>query len=110
MIAIYPGSFDPITLGHIDIVERGCKLFEKVIVAVLRNTSKTSLFTIEQRLSQIRRSTEHLLNVEVACFDGLAVNYAKMQQAKVLIRGLRVLSDFENVCGKLYFPRRLLRL
>ena len=78
MIAIYPGSFDPITLGHIDIVERGCKLFEKVIVAVLRNTSKTSLFTIEQRLSQIRRSTEHLLNVEVACFDGLAVNYLSL--------------------------------
>ncbi|MCL2925976.1 MAG: pantetheine-phosphate adenylyltransferase, partial [Trichodesmium sp. MAG_R04] len=96
MIAIYPGSFDPITLGHIDIIERGCKLFEKVMVVVLRNPSKTSLFTVEQRLNQIRHSTEHLLNVEVASFDGLAVNYAKMQQAKVLIRGLRVLSDFEK--------------
>ena len=96
MRALYPGSFDPITLGHIDIIERGCKLFEKVMVVVLRNPSKTSLFSIEQRLNQIRYSTEHLLNVEVASFDGLAVNYAKMQQAKVLIRGLRVLSDFEK--------------
>lgn len=95
MIAIYPGSFDPITLGHLDIIERGCRLFERVIVAVLRNPNKTPLFTVEERLDQIRRSTPHLLNLEVDSFDGLTVKYAQMRQAQVLLRGLRVLSDFE---------------
>ncbi|NEP45112.1 MAG: pantetheine-phosphate adenylyltransferase [Okeania sp. SIO2H7] len=94
-IAIYPGSFDPITLGHLDIIERGCRLFDKVIVALLQNPSKTPLFTVEKRLEQIRDSTTHLHNIEVASFNGLTVNYAKMRRAEVLIRGLRVLSDFE---------------
>lgn len=95
MIAIYPGSFDPITFGHIDIIERGSHLFEWVIVAVLRNPSKTPLFTVEQRLIQIRQSISHLGNVEVASFEGLTVDYAKQRKAQVLLRGLRVLSDFE---------------
>lgn len=95
MIAIYPGSFDPITLGHLDIIERGCRLFEQVIVVVFRNPSKTSLFTVEQRTRQIRQSTLHLPNLEVDSFDGLAVTYAKIRQAKVLLRGLRAVSDFE---------------
>ncbi len=95
MLAIYPGSFDPVTLGHLDIIERGCKLFDQVIVAVLRNPSKTPLFTIPQRLAQIRLATQHLSNLEVDSFDGLTVNYAKMRQATALLRGLRVLSDFE---------------
>ncbi len=95
MIAIYPGSFDPITLGHLDIIERGCRLFEQVIVAVLRNSNKTPLFTMQERLDQIRLSTQHLTNLEVDSFDGLTVNYAQMRQAQVLLRGLRVLSDFE---------------
>lgn len=94
-IAIYPGSFDPITLGHLDIIERGCRLFDKVIVAVLQNPSKMPLFTVEKRLEQISDSTAHLHNIEVASFNGLTVNYAKIRQAQVLIRGLRVLSDFE---------------
>jgi pantetheine-phosphate adenylyltransferase len=94
-IAIYPGSFDPITLGHLDIIERGSRLFEGVIVAVLQNPSKMPLFTVEKRLEQIRDSTAHLHNIEVASFNGLTVNYAKIRQAQVLIRGLRVLSDFE---------------
>ncbi|NJK36629.1 MAG: pantetheine-phosphate adenylyltransferase [Oscillatoriales cyanobacterium RM1_1_9] len=95
MIAIYPGSFDPITLGHLDIIERGCRLFEGVIVAVLENPSKVPLFTIEQRLEQISLSTRHLTNLEVDSFKGLTVEYARVKQAQVLLRGLRVLSDFE---------------
>ena len=95
MIAIYPGSFDPITLGHLDIIERGCRLFEQVIVAVLRNPNKTPLFTVQERMDQICRSTPHLANVEIDGFDGLTVKYAKMRQAQVLLRGLRALSDFE---------------
>ncbi len=96
MLAIYPGSFDPITLGHLDIIERGCKLFERVIVVVLRNPSKTPLFTVQERKEQICLSTKHLENIEVDSFDGLAVTYAKLRQANVLLRGLRVLSDFER--------------
>ncbi|MFN6487065.1 MULTISPECIES: pantetheine-phosphate adenylyltransferase [unclassified Nostoc] len=95
MIAIYPGSFDPITLGHLDLIGRGSRLFERVIVAVLRNPNKMPLFSVEQRLAQISISTEHLPNVEVDSFDGLTVNYAQMRQAQVLIRGLRAVSDFE---------------
>ena len=96
MIAIYPGSFDPITLGHIDIVERGAKLFDKVIVAVLSNPSKKPLFTVDKRIAQITECTEHIANVEVDSFAGLTVDYARMHNAGVLLRGLRVLSDFEK--------------
>ena len=96
MIAIYTGRFDPITLGHIDIVERGAKLFEKVIVAVLSNPSKQPLFTVEKRIEQITQCTKHINNVEVDSFVGLTVDYAKLHNAGVLLRGLRVLSDFEK--------------
>ena len=95
VIAIYPGSFDTITLGHLDLIRRSSRLFERVIVAVLRNPNKRPLFTVEQRLEQIRLSTKHLPNVGVDSFDGLAVEYAQMQQAQVLLRGLRAVSDFE---------------
>ncbi|MFM7426180.1 MAG: pantetheine-phosphate adenylyltransferase [Elainella sp.] len=95
MIAIYPGSFDPITRGHLDVIERGCRLFEQVIVVVFQNPSKTPLFPVPQRIDQIRRSTQHLSNLEVDSFDGLTVTYARMRQAKVLLRGLRAVSDFE---------------
>jgi pantetheine-phosphate adenylyltransferase len=96
MIAIYPGSFDPITFGHLDIIERGAKLFEKVIVAVLSNPSKQPLFKVDKRIEQISYCTKHLANVEVDSFIGLTVDYAKLSQAGVLLRGLRVLSDFEK--------------
>lgn len=96
MIAIYPGSFDPITLGHLDIIERGSKLFAKVVVAVLCNPSKQPLFSVAKRLEQIRACTRHLPNVEVDNFMGLTVEYAKLRNARVLLRGLRVLSDFEK--------------
>ncbi len=96
MIAIYPGSFDPITLGHLDIIERGARLFDKVVVAVLCNPSKQPWFTIDQRVEQITHSTKHIGNVEVDSFVGLTVEYARMRHANVLLRGLRVLSDFEK--------------
>jgi pantetheine-phosphate adenylyltransferase len=95
MIAIYPGSFDPITLGHLDIIERACSLFEKVIVAIACNPSKNPLFSVQQRIQQIQECTQHLPNVEVDSFNSLTVTYAQNRQAKVLLRGLRVLSDFE---------------
>ncbi|WP_214440309.1 pantetheine-phosphate adenylyltransferase [Atlanticothrix silvestris] len=95
MIAIYPGSFDPITLGHLDIIQRGSRLFEQVIVAVLRNPNKIPLFTVQQRIEQIRLATRHLTNIEIDSFNGLTVNYAQKRQAGVLLRGLRAISDFE---------------
>lgn len=96
MIAIYPGSFDPITLGHLDIITRSSKLYEQVIVVISRNPTKNPLFTVEERTAQIQRTTRHLPNVEIDSFDGLTVTYAQARQAKVLLRGLRVLSDFEK--------------
>ena len=96
MIAIYPGSFDPITLGHLDIIERGCQLYDQVIVVVMSNPSKTPLFSVQKRVEQIRRSTQHLPNVEVDSFNGLTVTYAQLRQARVLLRGLRAVSDFEK--------------
>ncbi len=95
-IAIYPGSFDPITLGHLDVIERGGSLFDKIIVAVLCNPSKTPLFSVEKRIEQIRYCTRHLKNIEVDSFSGLTVEYARSRQANVLLRGLRVMSDFEK--------------
>lgn len=96
MIAIYPGSFDPITLGHLDLIERSEKLFELVIVAVLCNPNKQPLFSVEKRVEQIRYCTQHLTNVEVDSFSGLTVEYARQRNAQILLRGLRVLSDFEK--------------
>jgi pantetheine-phosphate adenylyltransferase len=96
MIALYPGSFDPITLGHLDIIERGTKLFEKVIVVISCNPNKKPLFSAEKRTAQILQCTKHLDNVEVDSFLGLTVEYARAKQAQVLLRGLRVLSDFEG--------------
>lgn len=96
MIAIYAGSFDPITFGHLDIIARGSRLFEKVIVLVSMNPNKTPLFTADERIEQIQQSINHLPNIEIDRFEGLTVTYAKMKQAQVLLRGLRVLSDFEK--------------
>lgn len=96
VIAIYPGSFDPITLGHLDIIERGSRLFELVIVLVSLNPGKKPWFSVQRRLEQIRLSTSHLTNIEIDSFDGLTVTYARMRKAGVLLRGLRVLSDFEK--------------
>ncbi|KML06340.1 pantetheine-phosphate adenylyltransferase [Rossellomorea marisflavi] len=94
-IAVCPGSFDPITYGHLDIITRGAKVFDKVHVVVLSNSSKQPLFSVEERLELIRQSTAHLPNVEVASFQGLLVDYAKKVHASAIIRGLRAVSDFE---------------
>ena len=95
-IAIYPGSYDPITNGHLDIIERSSKLFDKIIVAVARNGEKGSaLFSESERIAMINQSILHLKNVEVDSFNGLLVNYAADKNANAIIRGLRALSDFE---------------
>ncbi|MCP9884077.1 pantetheine-phosphate adenylyltransferase [Synechococcus sp. ATX 2A4] len=95
MKALYPGSFDPITLGHLDLIERSSRLFEEVLVAVLQNPGKQPSFSLEQRLAQIRRATSHLSNVEVSSFDGLTVEFARRTGTGVILRGLRAMSDFE---------------
>ncbi|MBT5078361.1 MAG: pantetheine-phosphate adenylyltransferase [Candidatus Marinimicrobia bacterium] len=95
-IAIYPGSYDPITNGHLDIIERSSKLFDKIIVAVARNAEKGSaLFSESERITMINKSITHLKNIEVDLFEGLLVNYAAEKNANAIIRGLRALSDFE---------------
>ena len=92
---ICPGSFDPITNGHLDIIERSSKIFEKVIVAVLINSSKTATFTAEERIDLLKTATAHIPNVEVVSFNGLLAQFAQDRNAKVIIKGLRAVSDFE---------------
>ncbi|HEX3728260.1 MAG TPA: pantetheine-phosphate adenylyltransferase, partial [Opitutaceae bacterium] len=92
---IYPGTFDPITYGHLDVLARAAKLFDRVTVAVARNPGKAPLFTAEHRLEMLRPTVAHLANVAVTLFDGLLVDFAREHQASAIIRGLRALSDFE---------------
>lgn len=94
-LAICPGSFDPITNGHLDIIERGAKIFDKVIVTVFNNESKSPLFTVEERKELIEASTSHLSNVYADANNGLLIDYAKKINAQVVLRGLRAVSDFE---------------
>jgi pantetheine-phosphate adenylyltransferase len=95
-IAIYPGTFDPITYGHIDVITRATTLFDSVIVLVARNTTKTPLFSSEERVAMIREVFRRNRRVKVDSFDGLLVQYARKSKAGVIIRGLRAVSDFEN--------------
>jgi len=94
-IAIYPGSFDPVTMGHLDIIQRSAKIFDKVYVAVATNSSKSPVFSIEQRLKYLGRVTEDIKNVQVITFEGLLVDAALMNNARIIIKGLRAISDFE---------------
>ncbi len=94
-IAICPGSFDPVTLGHLDIIERAATLFDKVIVAVLCNMEKHPSFTVEERMALLKETTSHLTNVEITSFDGLLVDFAKEKGASAVVKGLRAVSDFE---------------
>ena len=93
--AIYPGSFDPLTLGHVDIIERSARIVDELVVGVLNNSAKNSLFSLEERVSMIKEMTEHLPNVTVASFDGLLVDYMKEIDATIIVRGLRAVTDFE---------------
>jgi pantetheine-phosphate adenylyltransferase len=105
--AVYPGSFDPMTLGHVDILERAALLFDRVIVAVLENPGKAPLFSVEERIALIRASIDDMPKVEVDTFSGLTVDFARKVGATALVRGLRAISDFENEFQMALMNRRL---
>ncbi|MFO7753376.1 MAG: pantetheine-phosphate adenylyltransferase [Desulfobacteraceae bacterium] len=107
--AVYPGSFDPLTNGHIDIIERGIKIFDKIIIAVLHNPSKNALFSVEERVEMINKSFNGSKNIEVDSFGGLLIDYAERQNAIAVIRGMRAISDFENEFQMALMNRRLSR-
>ena len=94
-VALYPGSFDPLTNGHVDIIQRGSRLFERIVVAILLNVEKAPLFTVKERVDIAREVFRDYPNVEVDTFDGLLVEYARRKRASVIVRGLRAISDFE---------------
>jgi pantetheine-phosphate adenylyltransferase len=94
-LAVYPGSFDPLTNGHVDIILRGARLFDRIVVAILKNAEKAPLFTMEERVEIIRAVFKDQPNVEVATFDGLLVDFVAKRNAQVIVRGLRAVSDFE---------------
>ena len=93
--AIYPGSFDPLTLGHLDMIERSAKIVDELVIGVLNNSAKNSLFSLDERVSMIKELTESMPNVTVASFDGLLVDYMKEINATIIVRGLRAVTDFE---------------
>jgi len=106
-ISIYPGSFDPLTNGHLDLIERGARLFSRLIVAILRNDNKASLFSVEEREEMLRESVKHLANVAVESFDGLLVNFAAEKGAHVILRGIRAVSDYEYELQMALMNRKL---
>jgi len=106
-IAIYPGTFDPFTSGHLDITERASKVFDKVIITIARNTKKSPLFTVKERIMFIEEATKHLKNVSPDSFEGLLVSYAEDKNAIAIIRGLRAVSDFEFEFQMALMNRRL---
>jgi pantetheine-phosphate adenylyltransferase len=106
-VAIYPGSFDPLTNGHVDIITRGARLFERIVVAILVNIEKSPLFTVPERIELAREVFADLTNVEVDSFGGLLVDYARVKGASVVVRGLRAVSDFEYEMQMALMNRRL---
>lgn len=106
-IAIYPGSFDPLTNGHIDIIQRALEIFDQVIIAVLHNPSKQALFTMDERVKMIRQSFNGQNGIQVDSFGGLLVDYAKMKKAVAIIRGMRAISDFESEFQMALMNRKL---
>jgi pantetheine-phosphate adenylyltransferase len=107
LVAIYPGSFDPLTNGHLDLVSRGARLFETLIIAILRNTGKQPLFPLEERIQMIRETTSHLENVEVDSFQGLLIDYASRRGANAILRGIRAISDYETELQMALLNRRM---
>ena len=94
-IAVYPGSFDPVTMGHLDIVERTSQIFDKVIIGVLNNRAKSPLFSVEERVNMLKEVTADLPNVEVQSFAGLLIDFVRKNEAQIIVRGLRAITDFE---------------
>ncbi|MGI5912066.1 MAG: pantetheine-phosphate adenylyltransferase [Syntrophomonadaceae bacterium] len=107
-VAIYPGSFDPVTNGHLDIIEKSSKIFDKIIVAIVHNVSKKALFTPEERVTMVQESTKHLGNIEVDYFSGLLANYVGRKKACAIIRGLRTVGDFEYEMNMAMINKKLL--
>ena len=107
VIAIYPGSFDPITNGHLDLIQRGSRLFDQLIVAILRNETKSPLFSVEERMEMLHEVVQVYPNVVVDSFDGLLVDYAAARSATVLLRGIRAISDYEYELQMALMNRRL---
>ena len=93
--AVYPGSFDPVTMGHLDIVERTSQIFDKVIIGVLNNRAKSPLFSVEERVNMLKEVTADLPNVEVQSFAGLLIDFVRKNEAQIIVRGLRAITDFE---------------
>ncbi|HEX9760476.1 MAG TPA: pantetheine-phosphate adenylyltransferase, partial [Candidatus Acidoferrales bacterium] len=106
-LAIYPGSFDPVTNGHLDLIQRGTNIFNRLIVAVLRNLEKDPLFTVEERVEMLRHVTRAWPGVEVEIFDGLLVEYARRRKAQVILRGIRAISDYEYELQMALMNRKL---
>jgi pantetheine-phosphate adenylyltransferase len=107
LIAVYPGSFDPLTNGHLDLIERGSRLFNHLIVAILNNTQKQPLFTAAERIEMLREATAQFSNVEIDSFDGLLVDYAASRNANAILRGIRAMSDYENELPMAHLNRRM---
>ncbi|HEY0758695.1 MAG TPA: pantetheine-phosphate adenylyltransferase [Acidisarcina sp.] len=105
--AIYPGSFDPVTNGHLDLIARGARIFDHLVVAILKNSSKTPLFTVAERVEMLTESVAEFPNVSVGTFEGLLVDYARQQQARAVLRGIRAISDYELEFQMALMNRRL---
>ncbi len=108
-IAIYPGTFDPVTSGHISIIERGLKLFDKLIVTILHNPAKKTLFTVEERVEMLKISLKDFSNIEIDTFEGLLVDFAERRKANAILRGMRAVSDFDFEFQMALMNRRLNR-